>query len=408
MKRIQPDTTTLTPELSQRTSPASLERKVIVKIGAEGGSITLFGTRSQRGWAYSMSVDECIDDECSQHETNGVDSWEAALRLLDRYPWHRLSPLEVHPEFRTQIWAVVQRRFECGDEAGVGIENWRQICGETDNAVEQKHSKLSPALPAVLQDSRFMALRLRERRGSRARCILLTDADDAVVAQRLSRLVAPLGVIEPNKHYWMPRGFAAPGEARLGEAAKLLSTKNRELVTDWWLAVRHRKANTPNWDFAATATINGSEGLVLVEAKAHEHELDVNAKRKTKKTNLENHERIDKCCKEASTALNSYLPGWALSATSHYQFCNRFSWAWKLASLGIPVVLVYLGFLDAEEMHDALRSAWDWREIVQAHGKGIVPEAVWDAPIMVGDTPVHAIIRAVKMCPGGILDFIPC
>src|SRR5207244_1533652 len=45
--------------------------------------------------------------------------------------------------------------------------------------VEQKHNEPSPALPAVLQDSRFIALRNRERRGSRARCVLLTDGADA-------------------------------------------------------------------------------------------------------------------------------------------------------------------------------------------------------------------------------------
>jgi hypothetical protein len=85
------------------------EKEVILRIGAEGCSITLFGTSSQRGWLYNMSVDECLDDDRFQYESNVVDSWEAALTLLDQYPWHRLSPLKVHPEFRTQIWTAVQR-----------------------------------------------------------------------------------------------------------------------------------------------------------------------------------------------------------------------------------------------------------------------------------------------------------
>ena len=31
---------------------------------------------------------------------------------------------------------------------------------------------------------------------------------------------------------------------------------------------------------------------------------------------------------------------------------NRFAWAWKLASSSVPVVLIYLGFLRADEMRD--------------------------------------------------------
>jgi hypothetical protein len=66
------------------------------------------------------------------------------------------------------------------------------------------------------------------------------------------------------------------------------------------------------------------------------------------------------------------------------------------------------GFLDADEMRQPLRSGPEWRKMVQAHGKGIVPEAAWDAPIMVRDTPAHAIIRAIRMRPGGVIDFVPC
>ena len=37
---------------------------------------------------------------------------------------------------------------------------------------------------------------------------------------------------------------------------------------------------------------------------------------------------------------------------NHYSLCNRVAWAWKLAQLGVPVVWVYLGFLNATEMLD--------------------------------------------------------
>jgi len=110
------------------------DREVIVEIGAEGGSITLFGVRSPRGWLYSRSVDEVIDEERSQHASNIVNSWEAALGLLDQDPWHMLSPQHVHPEFRRQILAAVQKRFESGDDPWGRMEKWRKLCEGTNDS----------------------------------------------------------------------------------------------------------------------------------------------------------------------------------------------------------------------------------------------------------------------------------
>jgi hypothetical protein len=61
------------------------DKEVIVEIGADGGSIALFGVHSPRGWLYSRSVGELIDEERSQHDSNVVGSWKAALGLLDQY-----------------------------------------------------------------------------------------------------------------------------------------------------------------------------------------------------------------------------------------------------------------------------------------------------------------------------------
>lgn len=116
------------------------------------------------------------------------------------------------------------------------------------------------------------ALPRREQRGSRARCVLLTDGQPQEVASRLSRISAPFASIDAQQHFWMPRGFTAPEEARLGDTTSLLSPEHREIVTSWWLAVRGR-ANTPNWDIASTASVDGTQGLVLMEAKAHAAEL---------------------------------------------------------------------------------------------------------------------------------------
>jgi len=55
-----------------------------------------------------------------------VEAWDDALRLVDRYPWHLLYPLEVHPEFRERVWFEVERR--CSDRRH-RLERWREVCG---------------------------------------------------------------------------------------------------------------------------------------------------------------------------------------------------------------------------------------------------------------------------------------
>lgn len=238
------------------------------------------------------------------------------------------------------------------------------------------------------------ALPRRERRGSRARCVLLTDGGPAAVAEALSHLVEPFAVVDSARHTWMPRGFAAPSEARLGEAPLLLPKHHRELLTTWWLAVTSR-ANTPNWDIAATATIGGVEGLVLVEAKAHSNELkpDGHSVR-----NCENEKSIRGAIEEANAALNQTAGRWALTCDSHYQVANRFAWAWKLATLGVPVVLVYLGFLNASEMADRgdpFDHAEAWERAVQSHTRGVIPGGVWGRQLGVGAIPVIPLIRSL-------------
>lgn len=112
----------------------------------------------------------------------------------------------------------------------------------------------------------------KERRGSRARCILLTEGHPHEVADALTALVQPFALVRPGHDRWLPQGFAARGEARLGESAVLLSGPQRAVLTRWWLAVPGR-GNTPNWDIAATALVGQRAGLVLVEANAHVAEL---------------------------------------------------------------------------------------------------------------------------------------
>ncbi|MGB9475148.1 MAG: hypothetical protein WCE87_08770, partial [Candidatus Udaeobacter sp.] len=187
-------------------------------------------------------------------------------------------------------------------------------------------------------------------------------------------------------------------EAKLGESTGFLSDEQREAVTNWWLVAKGR-ANTPNWDIASTCMVGAKRGLLLVEAKAHHSELKSNPKPIDKKPSdgsERNHEQIGRAIGEANAALNKEIPGWNLSRDSHYQLANRLAWTWKLASMGIPVVLVYLGFLCATEMSDQgepFVDCADWTRVVLGHSQGVVPEQAWGRDIKVGSASFIPLIR---------------
>jgi hypothetical protein len=72
---------------------------------------------------------------------------------------------------------------------------------------------------------------------------------------------------------------------------------------------------------------------------------------------------------------------WHVSRDSHYQISNRFAWSWKLTTLGLPVVLIYLGFLGAHEMGDRgqpFMKVSDWEGLVLSHSRRLFPAEVWD------------------------------
>jgi len=112
----------------------------IIKIGAEGGSITLFGVRTKDGeWQFARAVNDQTptfldpDEGGSEikHTSLWVKTWAEALRMLDRYPWARLNGMFVHPEFRQRLWEAVKDRLEGqeGDKVKRCLERWQQRCG---------------------------------------------------------------------------------------------------------------------------------------------------------------------------------------------------------------------------------------------------------------------------------------
>lgn len=253
----------------------------------------------------------------------------------------------------------------------------------------------------------FPQLKRNQQRGSKPRCHLLTDGSPETIAARLTALVAPYAGIAPSDH-WMPQGFAQTDEATLPEAARLLPEELRIELKRWWLAVASNTTRTPNWDIACTCTIEGKPGILLVEAKAHEQEL---IKEETGRKNLEtpvstsvrrNLLRIEWAIRDASIALSEHtgLP-WTLSRDWNYQMSNRFAWSWKLAELGIPVALVYLGFLKANDMSEPgevpFSDAEAWSALVSSHSATLFPNEVWGRRWSVSGVPFIPLIRSLEV-----------
>ena len=250
-------------------------------------------------------------------------------------------------------------------------------------------------------DSLLEKLEPDERTGSKPRCHWLTHGAPGQVAGRLNALTEPWGSVSTDDR-WMPEGFCRIDEAQLDKAAKLLPKQDRDKLRDWWLAVSRPNTRTPCWDIACTCTVDGHRGLLLVEAKAHTQELKV---KDQVGGSLLNSERIAECIEEANISLaNQTDLDWALSHEHRYQMANRFAWSWKLTQLGYPVVLVYLGFLVAEEMQNPFDSHAEWGGLVKSHSEPLFPAAVWDRQWVIHGQPFVPRICSIKTRYNGPME----
>lgn len=257
---------------------------------------------------------------------------------------------------------------------------------------------------------------LDKTRGSRPRSVLITDGAPEQIATWLTALVGhPDVAIQPpctTELPWMPRGLpilkpdgawdvSPAAEAKLGEPNDLVDPQHQLALQDWWLK-NPRNANTPNWDIASRCLVRVKSrrlpGLLLVEAKAHVKELGKGGKKlPTTQDGWANHEQVGRAISDASAAFQKATAmRWAISRDRHYQLSYRFAWSWKLASLGIPVVLVYLGFLNAQDVAGEgtlFYTADDWTNAMMQHGEGVIPWDAWNTEVKFADAPVIPLLR---------------
>lgn len=216
----------------------------------------------------------------------------------------------------------------------------------------------------------------------------------------LNTLVAPTGAKLLPSAKWMPYSSTEQGrrEARLMSDHGFISELRQDALRAWWLG-GDRRANEPSWDLAATAVWpDGREGLVLIEAKAHVNELSEAGKAAPPKDmprRYENHQTVGAAIKDAQDGLGGAAAGVRISRDRHYQLSNRIAFAWKLARLGTPVALVYLGFCGDKGMGPGfLRSESHWREMFEAHAEPILPPDMLEREIPCGMASFWVLVRA--------------
>lgn len=230
----------------------------------------------------------------------------------------------------------------------------------------------------------------RDLKGSKLRCLQLTALPGIDVARTLNELIEPCGEIT-KKDVWLPGGFLNPEEAQLDKVADIPVLKDKsEALKNWWLKNHKNNPRTPNWDLVSTCKISGKRGLLLIEAKAHHSELSEQDACRADGVNLAS-------ITGAMSDINRQTY-WDLSADEHYQISNRFAWSWQLASMGVPVILVYLGFLNADEWgDDKFKDHNDWEKSVREYSKDIVPGVVWNSRVSAGKSYFYSLIRSLTM-----------
>ena len=107
---------------TQPVSPAAgNEKRTILRVGAEGGEIALVGVKIDPEWKFRVETPESTvselldkDDQVVVPQRPWVANWRAALKQLDNYPWPQLFPLEIHPEFRDQVFKALKAHEKSG------------------------------------------------------------------------------------------------------------------------------------------------------------------------------------------------------------------------------------------------------------------------------------------------------
>ena len=109
---------------------------------------------------------------------------------------------------------------------------------------------------------------------------------------------------------------------------------------------------------------------------------------------MENHTRIGTAIEEACRGWRAVDSRVSITRDSHYQLANRLAFTWKLATLGIPVALIYLGFTGDAGITSAgapFEDADDWDRAFAKYTAGVFPRELLGQKLEIRGTPVWVL-----------------
>jgi len=216
-------------------------------------------------------------------------------------------------------------------------------------------------------------------RGSQKHILDLLDSGHSGISA-LNGLLASFDAQITEADVMRPSGTMAPREFYLPQFCTEYCKDLFDFssIIDWWVPFPWRP---PTWDLISTFTANnGGTGILLVEAKAHENEFDWDGKKLKPQSSIgskKNHAQIVRCLTEANDTLSASINDcFRLSVDSHYQLSNRVAHLWKLATCGIPVILLYVGFINDQEIDSSyFRDDEHWQRAMSGYLQGVVPQS---------------------------------
>lgn len=222
-------------------------------------------------------------------------------------------------------------------------------------------------------------------RGSRKHVLDLIDLGGPAFIEVMNGLLESSPLRLHGGSIWRPLGHHNNSEWYLHRFCQEFcqGSFDYQPLLGWWVPEPWRP---PTWDLIATGRVGDQFGVLLVEAKANESEFDWGGKRLSPSASIgskRNHNQIDGCIQEANVALDDLCDGvFNLSIRSHYQLANRVAHLWKLATCGIPVVLLYLGFTGDTYFGDHFRLDGHWQRSMGGYLQGVVPQGIIDRPVI--------------------------
>jgi hypothetical protein len=121
-----------------------LKPEMILSLGAEEGSMTLYGIKLDDEWNFLLLYDKSTrtdfisqpsEDNLLKQDLMYRSGFQSALELLDEHSWHMLIPRTIHPDFAEQLLVEVEKRIPPGH---FRLTFWRRLVARSHSLQQNK------------------------------------------------------------------------------------------------------------------------------------------------------------------------------------------------------------------------------------------------------------------------------